>query len=145
MRHNMSMHWWTPQQLLQQPNQSWHKVLSQDTVVWGWYTWIRTLWLRWSWINLKAHTIVIKLRNNICWNTLVISLSFLWRFSGFFLFWYLPLLVANIKLEKPLKHQTRLGLFGHMQKKNDRNKQHVKSMLELIKVQANTFGKRLVD
>ena len=43
-----------------------------------------------------------------CYHT---SPSFLWCFSGFSLFWYLSLLSGKYKnMEKPLKHQRRLGL-----------------------------------
>ena len=38
------------------------------------------------------------------------SPSFLWRFSGFCLFWYLPHSGKYQNMEKPVKHQRRLGL-----------------------------------
>ena len=47
-----------------------------------------------------------------------VSPSFLWRFSGFSLFWYL-LLWQISKYGKPLKHQRRLGLTGSESKQAD--------------------------
>ena len=49
------------------------------------------------------------------WSSYCTSPSFLWRFSGFSLFWYLPLFSGKYQnMEKPLKHQRRLGLLLYM-------------------------------